>query len=245
MGLFVVCARLPFFLFFVISGSPPHGSPPSNARAARRGSSNPAEFGDVLGVDGFAVTTWSGPKLSDALVDMASRCILFATLQDAIATCCCTFSHGHQMRRIAPRIASHIRQTAYAPRANTRHAPHRCSRPENEKTTHSPVYGFIFDVTDFCESSRAHRARIHALPLHHRTRRCAAHAENVSSLPDRCSLLSRTAHHPTAVLCSCAHTACAHAQRTHATAYALSDTNSPPCNPNHTRARTMRSGDAS
>ena len=102
-------------------------------------------------------------------------------------------AHHHPMPRIASRAASHTRHIAYAPHADARHASHCYSRPTSDKTMHSPVYGCIFDVTDFCKSSRAHRARIRALPPRHRTRRFAARAENTPSQAAPCSPLSRTA----------------------------------------------------
>ena len=102
----------------------------------------------------------------------------------------------HQMLRITPHAASHIRRATYAPHANARHARHRHSRPAHSKSMHSPVYGFTFDVTDCGQSTREHRARIDALPLRHRARRFATRAENTPSLAAPCSPLSRTASFP-------------------------------------------------
>ena len=107
------------------------------------------------------------------------------------------------------------------------------------------LYGHFLTITNLHQRLHTPRTSTSALPRHYQTRTFLTAAENTPSPPLSCSPLSRTAHHPSAALCNrmaLAHADQAHAQHTHATAYAHSDTASHPSKP---RARTMRSGDAS
>ena len=67
------------------------------------------------------------------------------------------------------------------------------SRHTMRKSTHSPVYAFIFDVSDFCQRLHVPRPSMSPLPCRCRTRPFLTHAENAPSLTPRCSPFSRTA----------------------------------------------------